>query len=147
MPRQCAEARVHEMPFEAFQSDTRFDLCLFSESFQYIPLDIALDKALHHLGETGHILIADCFRSEHFAPTGDAGFAGGGHPVQSFAKALENRPVRILKQEDITDAVAPSIDLEQALFHVFGDAISLVDAELSEKRPKARWLLNKAIKA
>ena len=140
------EATVHEMPFEDFQSDTRFDLCLFSESFQYIPLNTALDKALDHITPQGHVLIADCFRSEHFAPDGKTRIAGGGHLVTAFGKALEARPVAVLKQEDITEAVAPSIDLEQALFHVFGDAISLIDTELSEKRPKARWLLNKALK-
>lgn len=141
------QAIVHEMPFEDFQSDTRFDLCLFSESFQYIPQDLALDKALDHITPDGHILIADCFRSEHFAPDGKTRIAGGGHSVAAFRAALETRPVTVLNQEDITEAVAPSIDLEQALFHVFGDAISLIDAELSDKRPKARWLLTKVIGA
>lgn len=141
------EATVHEMPFEDFQSDTKFDLCLFSESFQYIPMDLALDKALQHVKDDGHVLIADCFRSEEFSREGPIRIAGGGHPVAKFRIALETLPVNVLKQEDITEAVAPSIDLEQALFHVFGDAISLIDAELTAKRPKARWLVTKAIGA
>ncbi len=139
------QATVHEMPFEDFQSDKTFDLCLFSESFQYIPLDIALDKALAHIKPEGHVLIADCFRSDDFAPDGKIRIAGGGHQVADFATALEARAVTVAKQEDITQAVAPSIDIEQTLFHVFGDAISLIDVELSQKRPKSRWLVSRLL--
>ena len=139
------EAKVHEMPFEDFQSDKTFDLCLFSESFQYIPLDLALDKALAHVKPEGHVLIADCFRSEDFAADGKTRIAGGGHGIAKFRAALDARPVSIAGQEDITEAVAPSIDIEQSLFHVFGDAISLIDVELTDKRPKTRWLVSRVL--
>ena len=138
-------ATVHQMPFEDFQGDARFDLCLFSESFQYIPLDIALDKALSHLKPEGHVLVADCFRSEGFAPDGKTRLPGGGHRVTAFREALAARPVDTKAEEDITEAVAPSIDIEQSLFHVFGDAIELIDTELQAKRPKLRWMLEKAL--
>ncbi len=143
--QNAPEAKVHEMPFEDFASDDKFDLCLFSESFQYIPLDLALDKALGYITDTGHVLIADCFRSDNFTRSGKTRIAGGGHPVTKFREALDDRPVSVLKEEDITEAVAPSIDLEQALFHVFGDAITLIDAEMTAKKPKARWLLSKTL--
>ena len=141
--QNAPEATVHEMPFEDFASDRTFDLCLFSESFQYIPLDIALDKALAHVKPGGHVLIADCFRSEDFAPDGKTRIAGGGHRITAFRAALDTRGLQPVREEDITTAVAPSIDIEQSLFHVFGDAISLIDAELSVKRPKARWLVSR----
>ena len=140
------EAQVHEMTFEAFETDTRYDLCLFSESFQYIPLNIALGKALELLKPGGHILIADCFRSEDFAPDRVTRTPGGGHPIADFRDQIAALPVETRKEEDITEAVAPSIDLEQALFHVFGDAVTRVETELAEKRPKSRWLLNRALK-
>ena len=134
-------ARVHETTFEAFDSDTAFDLCLFSESFQYIPLRVALDRALQLAAPGGHVLIADCFRSEDFEPGGETRVVGGGHPVAEFRAALETCDGDVLRQEDITEAVAPSIDIEQGLFHVLGDAVTRVDAELSAKRPVMRWLL------
>ena len=133
------EGEVHETTFETFQTDRRFDLCLFSESFQYIPLATGLDKALSVLNPGGRILIADCFRSEGFAPTGPTRIAGGGHPIAAFRAALANRALDILREEDITSAVAPSIDLEQELFHVFGHAIDRIDIELADKRPLSRW--------
>ena len=138
------DARVHETTFEAFGSDTAFDLCLFSESFQYIPLRVALDKALQLTAPGGHVLIADCFRSENFEPGGETRTVGGGHPVGKFRAALEACAGDVLRQEDVTEAVAPSIDIEQGLFHVLGDAVARVDAELSAKRPVMRWLLARA---
>ncbi|MXX89284.1 MAG: class I SAM-dependent methyltransferase [Boseongicola sp. SB0677_bin_26] len=138
------DARVHETTFEAFDSDTAFDLCLFSESFQYIPLRVALDKALQLAAPGGHVLIADCFRSENFEPGGETRTVGGGHPVGKFRAALEACAGDVLRQEDVTEAVAPSIDIEQGLFHVLGDAVTHIDAELSAKRPVMRWLLARA---
>lgn len=138
------DARVHETTFEAFDSDTAFDLCLFSESFQYIPLRVALDKALQLAAPGGHVLIADCFRSEDFEPGGETRTVGGGHPVGKFRAALEACAGDVLRQEDVTEAVAPSIDIEQGLFHVLGDAVTRIDAELSAKRPVMRWLLARA---
>ncbi len=134
-------ARVHETTFEAFDCEARFDLCLFSESFQYIPLRIALNKALRLATPRGHVLVADCFRSESFVPDGDARAAGGGHPVAVFREAIEACDADVLRQEDITEAVAPSIDLAQGLFHALGDAVARIDAELSAKRPLTRRLL------
>ena len=135
------DARIHETTFETFESDTAFDLCLFSESFQYIPLQVALDKALQLAAQGGHVLIADCFRSEDFEPGSETRIVGGGHPVAEFRAALEACDGAVLRQEDITEAVAPSIDIEQGLFHVLGDAVTRVNAELSAKRPVMRWLL------
>jgi len=138
-------ATIHEMMFEDFRTDKTFDLCLFSESFQYIPLDIALDKAARHLKPDGHILIADCFRSDAFQADGKTRTVGGGHPITAFRAAIETRGFEVQREEDITQAVAPSIDIEAGLFHVIGGAVSRVDTELSAKKPKARWLLSKVI--
>ena len=102
------EAKVHESTFENFETDQTFDLCLFSESFQYIPLDTALKKALALIKRTGHVLIADCFRSEAFSKEGGLRPPGGGHRVAKFEEAIGALPVSKLAQEDITTAVAPS---------------------------------------
>ncbi|TCP38997.1 class I SAM-dependent methyltransferase [Rhodovulum marinum] len=138
-------AIVHEMPFQAFVSEPRFDLCLFSESFQYIPRDLALDKAAALLVPGGEILIADCFRSDAYRPGQAIRSAGGGHRLAAMRVSLAERDLEVLAEEDITAAVAPSIDLEQALFNVFGHAIERVDSELASKRPRGRWVLHRAL--
>ena len=133
------EARVHECTFEDFTADERFDVCLFSESFQYVPLDIALGKALSLLGAGGVVVIADCFRSEAYRDAkADGRKPGGGHYVGAFRDTVSHLPVKIDREEDIADAVAPSIDLEQGLFNVIGDGLVRLDAELAARRPWVR---------
>ena len=59
------KAKILITTFEDYlPKNNLFDLCLFAESFQYIPIKIALQKASSLLNNDGEILIADCFRSE-----------------------------------------------------------------------------------
>jgi hypothetical protein len=46
---------------------------------------------------------------------------------------------------DITDAVAPSIDLEQQLFNMIGHGVTRVSDEIRAKRPTAHWTLGRFI--
>jgi SAM-dependent methyltransferase len=139
-------ATVHEMRFQDFRSDRRFDLVLFSESFQYIPRKEVFDLALALLAPGGEILIADCFRSDAYTPNNGLRSAGGGHPISEIRPLIARKGLAIVAEEDITEGVAPSIDLEQALFNVFGHGIKRVDAELSEGRPRIRWLLRNVLR-
>ncbi len=139
------DANVHEVRFEDFSDDKAFDLCLFSESYQYIPLEIGLSKCADHLVASGHVLLADCFRSNEFDGL-DHSIVGGGHRLSDFRSVLDGSPFEETAGADITDSVAPSVDLEQAFFNVLGYAGSRIDSELEAKRPKLRWLLQKAIR-
>lgn len=138
-------AVVHEATFQDAQPQGPFDLCLFSESFQYIPLKQSLPKALSLLGPSGEILIGDCFRSAQYAPVAGRRICGGGHRIAAFEAALANLPVQVLAKEDITADVAPSIDVEQALFHVLGRGLLSTDGELARKRPRQHWLLHRLL--
>jgi len=112
-------AAVHEMRFEAFETAARFDVCLFSESFQYIAPEIALDRAAALLAPGGRIVIADCFRTPEWTTARKAGpVVGGGHLLARFDAALADRPaLHQTHREDITEAVAPSVEIEQAFFN------------------------------
>lgn len=139
-------ATVHECTFEAFTGTGPFDLCLFSESFQYIPLGESLPKCARLLAPGGKALIADCFRTEAYKGRQVHGpQPGGGHQLAAFQAAVEGSAFAIEAEEDITEAVAPSIDLEQALFHVLGHGVTRVSDEIRGKRPKAHWALAKVI--
>jgi len=131
-------AETHLTTFENFQTDKTFDLCLFSESFQYIDMATALNKALCMTKPGGHVLIADCFRSDDMVVKADIRPAGGGHSFTKFKAFIETLPVEQLAFEEITQSVAPSIDLEQSFYHVFGTALNRINAELTTKRPKTR---------
>lgn len=139
------EARVHQMRLQEFRSEPRFDLILFSESFQYIPRSEVFDKALSLLAPDGDILIADCFRSDDFQRGTGPRASGGGHPISDIRSLIPQKGLTVVAEEDITEAVAPSIDLEQALFNVFGHGIARIDAELRQKRARSRWLIARAL--
>lgn len=145
--RETAQgATVHECTFEAFQGDGPYDLCLFSESFQYIPLSESLPKCARLLGPGGKVLIADCFRTDAYHGRQAHGpQPGGGHRLATFRDKVGTSPFEIETEEDITDAVAPSIDLEQQLFHVLGHGVTRVSEEIHAKRPAAHWALAKMI--
>jgi MPBQ/MSBQ methyltransferase len=144
-------ARLHPCQFEEFGGEGPFDVCLFSESFQYIPLDLALDRAAALLAPGGRIVIGDCFRAEGFVPPPVDAVVGGGHPVGAYRAAVAARGLEVLEERDITEGVAPSVDLEQGFFHVVGHAIGRIDTELARARPwqhrALNWVLGRVISA
>lgn len=132
-------AVVHHAMFEDAAVQGPFDVCLFSESFQYIPLDQSLPKAKALLGPGGVIVIGDCFRKADGEWLRRAErTVGGGHVVEVFRAAVARDGLRIEAEEDVTDAVAPSIDVEQAFFNVLGVGVAGMDRELTTHRPLLR---------
>ena len=136
------QAVMHECFFENLHSDGGFDLCLFSESFQYIPLAVSLAKARSLLVAGGEILIGDCFRSENFHADPTYYTVGGGHPIAAFRQTVAAQPLAIVAEQDITAAVAPSIDLEQGLFNVLGIGLAGFNREVAAKFPIKHRLLH-----
>ena len=139
------QAVVHEATFQDANPVGPFDLCLFSESFQYIPLDESLPKALSVLGNRGEILIGDCFRSRAYPTQSGGRICGGGHSIEKFRASVKALPLKLIAEEDITPAVAPSIDLEQSFFNVVGRGLLSTNAELAKKRPMLYWLIHRAL--
>jgi len=139
------KATVHECMFEDLQTEQIFDLCLFSESFQYIPIKIALEKAAGYLDKGGEIIVSDCFRSEGIKGHKIGSTVGGGHHIGAFRETLAAKPIEVISEEDITASVAPSIDLEQNFFNVLGHAVTRIDQELGAKKRKTRWFIHRAL--
>lgn len=140
-------AVVHQTTFEDFDGAGPFDVCLFSESFQYIALDIGLRKAAGLLAPGGRIVLADCFRSEGYRPDRERGIVGGGHRISAFRKEVAAQGLRVLEEADVTAAVAPSVEIEQGLFNVIGHAAARIDEELAARRPARRWMLHRLLRA
>ena len=140
------QATVHECMFQDFAGKGPFDLCLFSESFQYIPLADSLPRCLPLLAPGGSVLIADCFRTDAYQGRHVQGpQPGGGHHLSAFRAALAGLPLAATHEEDITDSVAPSIDLEQGFFNVLGLGLTRTQDEVKAKRPRAWWWATKAL--
>lgn len=144
--RNAPEATLHQCAFEEFAGEGPFDLCLFSESFQYIPMMDSLPKCIALLAPDGHVLIADCFRSDAYLGREDSGpQPGGGHRLSSFRAALLSTPFTVVSEQDVTAEVAPSIELEQGFYNVLGVGLSRTSEELQRKKPLVNWLVTRVI--
>ena len=104
-----ADFVIHPGRFEdvSFTEDEKFDLVMFSESFQYITLQTVLEDAKQRLNPGGHILICDFFKSG--AP--GKSVIGGGHPLHKFQAVLEKSGLEVLADKDITRETAPNLDI------------------------------------
>lgn len=98
---------IFECGYEDIKTDKRYDMILFSESFQYIPLEDSLPTSIKLLNSNGHILICDFFRKdvEGTSPI------GGGHDRNKFYKSISQYPLNTLEDNDITKETAPSLDI------------------------------------
>ncbi len=129
------KAKILITTFEDYlPKNNLFDLCLFAESFQYIPIKIALQKASSLLNDDGEILIADCFRSEK-KQEGIFRQPGGGASLISMEKELRIQKINVIVKKEITKLVAPSIQLEQKFYNTLGFSINRIIASLKINRP------------
>ncbi|WMJ73466.1 class I SAM-dependent methyltransferase [Cytophagaceae bacterium ABcell3] len=102
-----SESNIFQMKFENMNSEIKYDLVIFSESFQYIPIDSAFQKALEHLNPEGHIMICDFFKTDPEKKS----LLGGGHEFEEFTGKVKTHPVHLVKEQDITAETAPTIDI------------------------------------
>jgi 2-polyprenyl-3-methyl-5-hydroxy-6-metoxy-1,4-benzoquinol methylase len=100
---------IHETTFEAFQTDRTYDLVLFIESLQYVPLAESLAKAARLLRPGGQIVICDVFRRD----TPGRSPIGGGHDYGKYLEAREALGLTCTQDVDITARIAPTFDLVQ----------------------------------
>jgi len=104
-------AHIFECRYEALQTHKTYDLILFSESFQYLPLKEALHNTLLLLNKEGHMLICDFFKKE---VEGKSPISGG-HRINRFYSVMEQYPFALLTDLEITKRTAPSLDIMNGL--------------------------------
>lgn len=107
------QARLCEARFEDLGASLGpFDLVLFSESFQYIPLTELFARLPGLLTPAGHVLVCDFFKTAAHGDgqPGDRSF-GGGHVLSEFYRQLAAAPFRLLRDDDLTTRVSPTIEL------------------------------------
>ena len=131
-----ADFKIHQGRFEdvRFADDDKFDLVMFSESFQYITLNRVFEEAAKRLNPGGHILICDFFKTK--AP--GRSVIGGGHPIDKFYAALDASGLELLEDKDITRETAPNLDLvDQMGRELFMPTFKLIGYAFSSNHP---WL-------
>jgi SAM-dependent methyltransferase len=117
------DCRIHECIFEDLETERKYDVVMFSESFQYVHLDRALRKTLTLLNDGGALLICDFFKT---AAEGN-GVLGGGHRLAKFYSRIAALPFQPVTDLDITPQTAPNLtilnDLLQNVAHPIYDLI------------------------
>jgi MPBQ/MSBQ methyltransferase len=139
--QNAPEANVHECMMEDFTGSGPYDVCLFSESFQYIPMDYSLTTAISLLAPDGIIVVADCFRRDAYFTSDRSIRVGGGHSVTKFHEAIKTHALDTVSSEDVTVSVAPSVQVEQDFFNVMGLGLTRIDQELTAKKPFVRRIV------
>ena len=129
--------RVHDLKFEDYDSDRRFDLCLFAESFHYIDLQQALAQLATYARR--HVLIFDYFRIDTAA---DEAGTRGTHAA--FRAALADQGVfEVVSDEDKTAAILPTFEVLDHIKNAhFGPFVERARADLAQSYPLRMRLAN-----
>lgn len=101
------QSTIHICGFEDVPESEKYDLILFSESFQYVKLGESMVKIMTMLNPGGHLLICDFFRRDVLGKSP----MGGGHSWQGFQDIITKHPLKMVTDLDITKETAPTIDL------------------------------------
>ena len=132
--------------YEDLETDKRYDLIIFSESFQYINVEIGLKKSSELLIDTGHMLICDFFRTDAEGKNP----LQAGHDLKKFYASIANTEFENIKDEDITRETAPTIQiLDEFLSECLGPLTQLGSKYLNGNYPRLmkmlKWKLSNKI--
>lgn len=131
--------KVHHTRLEEFSTSRKFDVCLFSESFQYMPMSVSLPKTKAMLKPGGRVVIADCFRSENYRGGRQI---GGGHRFSALTPRLAEEGFRITADEDVTAMAAGTILLDQRVYReVVSPIVSDLGTSLRVRSAVLHWLV------
>lgn len=136
---------LYECTFEELPVGKKYDMLLFSESFQYIQLDGIFERFKQYLKPGGAIMIADFFRIESDSEQKSA--MGGGHRLKRFREKLaQASDFKKIEEIDITENTAPNLKLvNDALQQVATPIRDLILEELSTNYKLSynitRWFL------
>jgi SAM-dependent methyltransferase len=128
-------AKLFQLPFEEFpveEYENAYDVALFSESFQYIPVEKSFPILERIHGDGG---------------PGDGSF-GGGHDWKSFQQQMADSPFELVSDEDITKKMSLNLELvNNFLMNTLGPAGQTIGRYLRINYPKTSklvaWLFRK----
>ena len=98
--------KIHICKFEDLEISNKYDIIIFSESFQYVKMEESIKKISKMLNKNGYLLICDFFRLN----VPEKSLLGGGHSWGNFNKEMETINLELIKNIDITNATAPTLD-------------------------------------
>ncbi|MBN2104269.1 methyltransferase domain-containing protein [bacterium] len=141
------QSHIFECDFENIQTENRYDMILFSESFQYIKLEKALQNSVKLLNKDGYLLICDFFKTDAKGKS----VLGGGHKLAKFYEFISQYPLIPIKDMDITKETAPNLDiingfLSNVGFPIWKTLIHFLDTNYHFISRLIHWKYNRKIK-
>lgn len=138
--------RIYELPIEDMETDKRYDLVLFSESFQYVDMERALATVNHLLNDNGHLLICDFFQAE---AEGQSPLKAG-PKLTSFYRLIRQFPFKEVENIDITKETAPTMDFSNDIQQNFVKPLyEIILGKFESKLPRLyklfRWKFKKKL--
>jgi SAM-dependent methyltransferase len=140
------ECRFEDVPVA--ELNQHYDVCLFSESFQYISMEASFEILQKILKPGGIVVICDFFKTEHHGDGGPGdGSFGGGHAMTDFYRKIKESKFDLVRDEDITKRVSPNLQLVNELLHKTIKPVGLTfDKYLSDNYPKITWVVKKFLR-
>lgn len=108
--------KVHTVRFEDFESDKRFDMCLFAESFHYIELEPALRQTARYA--RNGVVIFDYFRLPGKGTLAEGEEGTRGTHAEFLAEVARQGVFRVVEDADMTDAIIPTFQVLDHLKNV-----------------------------
>jgi SAM-dependent methyltransferase len=139
-------ARLFECRYEDFETSEEYDAILFCESFQYVNMQLGLDKVTSQLRPGGQLIICDFFR----IPADGKSPISGGHRLNAFQETIARFPLRLVEDIDMTSRTAPTFTV---IDKVFSDVLQPtwreVEMAFAKNHPVwsrwGRWLFRKRL--
>lgn len=123
---------IFECKFEEVDTEKKYDLIMFSESFQYVNLEKSLEQSARLLRTGGNLLICDFFKTD---AEGEC-LIGGGHKLKQFYEVARKYSFEPVEDIDITDRTAPNLDLANEVIKEVGRPIwEMIFYYLDNSRP------------
>lgn len=120
--------------FEDVNTDNKYDLILFSESYQYININISFEKIDKFLKDDGYFLICDCFQK-------DISNMRGGHIYTDFCNKIKNTNYILKKHMDITNEASKTYDFISNVYQYIDEAIIIIYEYLINNFPYLYYLI------
>jgi MPBQ/MSBQ methyltransferase len=117
LKRTHGRSQFYLTRFEDFKLTAPYDLLLFSESSQYMSATDIAQGSIRAVHPGGYLLIADMFRkSKNY----HKGIFSNCLVIGELESALQQQGFQLVKVEDISPHVTPTIDLCVHYFQTFG---------------------------